>query len=110
MNLISNTYNHLRQKMVLLWKSTKQNPRFRNFLAILRNTNRNWLHSDLKKANIFANHLADTFQPHNTIILNKINTVEQCLNSLLQMCLPLKHISSAEIRNIQYTKFRGKMS
>lgn len=84
-----------------LWKATKQLLRIRNPPAILRNANGNWVHSDEDKANIFANHLADTFQPHNTILLpEKINIVEQFLNSPLQMSLPPKHISPAEVRYI----------
>ena len=84
-----------------LWKATKQLLRIRNPPAILRNANGNWVHSDGEKANIFANHLADTFQPHNTILLpEKINIVERFLNSPLQMSLPPKHISPAEVRYI----------
>ncbi|KAL4126393.1 hypothetical protein QTP88_010615 [Uroleucon formosanum] len=82
-----------------LWKATKQLLRIRNPPAILHNVNGNWVHSDEDKANIFANHLVDSFQPHNTILLpEKINIVELFLNLPLQMSLPPKHISSAEVR------------
>jgi len=60
-----------------LWKVTNQLLRIRNSRATLRNTNGNWAHSDEEKVNIFANHLADTFQPHNTnLLLEKINEVQ----------------------------------
>ncbi|KAL4092057.1 hypothetical protein QTP88_026630 [Uroleucon formosanum] len=84
-----------------LWKATKHLLRMRNPPAILRNTNGNWVYSDEDKATIFANYLAGTFQPHNSILLpEKINIIEQFLNSLLQMSLPPKHTSPAEF---QYT-------
>jgi len=84
-----------------LWKATKNLLRIRNPPAILRNTNGNWVHSDEDKASIFSNYLAETFQPHNSIFLpEKINIVEQFLNSPLQMSLPPKHTSPAEV---QYT-------
>jgi hypothetical protein len=55
----------------------------------------------IKKASIFANYLAETFQPHNSILLpERINIVEQFLNLPLQIFLPPKHTSSAEV---QYT-------
>ncbi|KAL4148808.1 hypothetical protein QTP88_002960 [Uroleucon formosanum] len=77
-----------------LWKATKHLLRIRNPPAILRNTNGNWVHSDEDKASIFANYLAKTFQHHNSILLpEKINIVEQFLNSPLQMSLPPKHTS-----------------
>lgn len=68
---------------------------------MLRNTNENWVHSDEVKANIFANHFADTFQPHKITILipEKINIVEQYLNLPLQMSLPPKNISPAEVHH-----------
>ncbi|XP_025425057.1 uncharacterized protein LOC112693976 [Sipha flava] len=51
----------------------------------------------MDKANIFVNHLADTFQPHNTILLpEKINEVERFLDIPLQMSLPPKHFSPVE--------------
>lgn len=66
--------------------------------ATLRDTNGNWVHSDEDKANIFTNHLAETFQLHNTILLpEKIKTVEGFLDSPLQMPLPPKHFTPAEV-------------
>jgi hypothetical protein len=53
----------------------------------------------MDKANIFLNHLADTFQQHNTILLpEKINEVERFLDIPLQMSLPPKYFSPAEVK------------
>lgn len=38
---------------------------------ILRNPDYKWAHPDEEKANIFANYLADTFKPHDDILLKK---------------------------------------
>lgn len=83
-----------------LWKAIKQLIRILNPPAILRDTNKKWVHSDEDKADIFANHLADTFQPHNTILLpEKINVVNQYLNSPIQMSLPTKYFLPVEVQN-----------
>lgn len=93
-----------------LWKATEQLLRVHNPTAILRDASGNWVHSDIDKANIFANHLADTFQPHNTILLpEKINEVEHFLDILLQMSLPPKHFSPAEVK-YTISKFPRKKS
>ncbi|KAL4132544.1 hypothetical protein QTP88_009673 [Uroleucon formosanum] len=93
-----------------LWKATKQLLRVHNPPAILRDASGNWVYSDMDKANIFANHLADTFQPHNTILLpEKINEVEQFLDIPLQMSLPPKHLSPAEVK-YTISKFPRKKS
>lgn len=105
--------NHLKSlttKDGSLWKATKQLLRVHNPPAILRDASGNWVHSDMDKANIFANHLADTFQPHNTILLpEKINEVERFLDIPLQMSLPPKHFSPAEVK-YTISKFPRKKS
>jgi len=65
----------------------------------------------MDKGNIFAkNHLADTFQPHNTILLQeKINEVQKFLDIPLQMSLSPKHFSPTEVKCI-ISKFPRKKS
>lgn len=89
----------LMSKVRFLWKVTKQLIRIRNSPITLRDTNGKWVHYDEDKADIFANHLAETFQRFKTILLlKKINLVNQFLDSLFQMSLPLKHFSPAEVQ------------
>jgi len=52
----------------------------------LRNADGIWALSEQSQANIFANHLSNTFQPHHNIISpTKIQEVESFLNSPLPM-------------------------
>jgi hypothetical protein len=49
--------------------------------------------------NIFANHLADILQLHNTIFLSEnINVIEQFIELSLQISLLSKHFSPAKVQ------------
>lgn len=64
----------------------------------MRNDDGTWAISNQDIANIFSNHLKNTFQPHYNILSpNKIEEVENFLDSPLQMCLPPRPFSPGEV-------------
>jgi hypothetical protein len=62
----------------------------------LRNHNGDWVKSDREKAEVFAKHLFDTFQPHDLVHPHH-NEVVSFLDVPLQLSLPPKPISPNEV-------------
>jgi len=50
------------------WKATRKLLRIHNPSVTLRNANGSWTLTEQSQAEIFANHLSNTFQPHHNII------------------------------------------
>lgn len=81
-----------------LWKATRKLQCIHNPPPTLRNTDGSWTLSEQSQADIFANHLSNTFQPHNNIIsLTKKQEIENYLNSPLPMYPPPRAFRRSEV-------------
>ncbi|KAL4103929.1 hypothetical protein QTP88_019246 [Uroleucon formosanum] len=81
-----------------LWKVTRKLLRIHNPPPTLRNADGSWALSEQSQANIFANHLSNTFQPHHNIISpTKIQEVVSFLNSPLPMYPPPRAFYPSEV-------------
>jgi hypothetical protein len=47
-----------------LWKATKYLKRPKNHVLLIREDDGTWARDNIQKAKLFAEHLANTFQPH----------------------------------------------
>lgn len=104
----TNHITYLTKKDSLFWKVTRQILHIRHSPTISRNPDVKWAYSDEEKANIFANHLADTFMPHDDILLSvKINAFKSFFDFSLQISFSPKDFSLRK-RNILYLIFPKK--
>ncbi|KAL4104827.1 hypothetical protein QTP88_020103 [Uroleucon formosanum] len=93
-----------------LWKSTKNVLKEKNKTHPLRYPDRSLASSNLDKANLFATDLENKFTPHTDILnLEHAHHVETSLINTLPMCLPTKHTSPSEVKNI-ISKLRNNKS
>lgn len=84
-----------------LWKTTKKILKTISTSSPLRKEDNSWVVSDTEKANLFGQHLSQTFTPHD-ITLNPTQSqiVTHSLESALPVSLPAKHTSPGEIEFI----------
>ena len=84
-----------------LWKTTKKILKTISTSSPLRKEDNSWAVSDTEKANLFGQHLSQTFTPHD-ITLNPTQSqiVTHSLESALPVSLPAKHTSPGEIEFI----------
>ena len=84
-----------------LWTATKKLLHFHPVPSPLRRSNGSWARSDKEKAEEFASHLRSTFQPHPDINdPNHTRSVNEFLDSPLQLSPPPRAISPADVRYI----------
>lgn len=94
-----------------LWKATKTINRPQISNPPLRTTDGNWAMSNKDKAEVFARHLVDVFQPHppeNNYDIEK--EVEQFLNEPYQLDLPPQSFTVHEVQRIILTNLNPKKS
>lgn len=79
-----------------LWKATKylKRPTKRN--DPVKDVNGTWCKTDQSKAEAFASHLQNTFQPHN--FSNYVEEITSFLDIPCPMDWPIKHISPTEVQ------------
>lgn len=83
-----------------LWKVTKNFKRPQQTIPPVRNINGAWARSNEEKANAFAEHLKNVFQPFaSEISVEENQEILDYLDSPLQMELPLQKFSVKEIKN-----------
>lgn len=79
-----------------LWKATrglKQRPKIH--IAPIRNQAGGWARSEIEKAEVFAQHLAEVFTPHN---VEPNEEIEEYLDAPLQLSPPIRAFSPGEIK------------
>ncbi|CAG4955670.1 unnamed protein product [Colias eurytheme] len=81
-----------------LWKATKYLKRPKQPITPLITPLGSWARSDSEKANTYANYLHNVFEPHPCSTRCLGNEVENHLNSPMQMCLQLKHVTIRELK------------
>lgn len=81
-----------------LWKATKylKRPAKRNIP--IKNANGNWSRSDKSKANVFKEHLENTFTPFDLNNAFDRDEVLKFLDIPCQMDLPIKHVTPSEVK------------
>ena len=83
-----------------IWKTTKRVLRDKPCFPPLKNPDGSWAINDSEKAELFQNHLTEVFKPHINIENQSIsNDVTNYLLSPLQMSLPPKAFSPAEVEH-----------
>ena len=98
---IANHLSSLSTNDRILWKSTKQLLQHKPSIPPIRKTDGSFASSDLEKAELFKNHLYDTFKPHPEITEQEnINTVQMFLDSPLSLTLPVNHFTP---NNLKFT-------
>lgn len=86
-----------------IWNATKGIKQPKTHIPPIRNGN-TWLRTDKEKAEAFADHLAEVFQPNS----NEIDQdIEEELQSPLQMSLPIRKITANEIEK-EIKKMKNK--
>lgn len=83
-----------------LWKATRKIKRPQQTYPPVKDKNNKWVKSNQEKANAFADHLLDTFQPNPTNETDEENEIEDFLTAPLQMDLPIKKCTVSEIETI----------
>lgn len=87
-----------------LWKATKKLKQPQQYIPPIRNNaieNSEWARTDKDKADMFANHLADVFQPFPSIITpDEEATIINFLETPFQMDLPIKKFKITEVKNV----------
>lgn len=82
-----------------LWKETKQILRYISPNVPIKKSDGGLATSDIEKAELFKNHLANTFQPHADIIDDEnMNLVETFLNTPLPMSLTAKPFTPNDVK------------
>ena len=82
-----------------LWKATKKALKDKSSYPPLKKFDNSWAVDDLEKAEIFKTHLTDVFKPHETIDNQDFsNDIEEFLSASLQLTLPPKSFSPAEVQ------------
>lgn len=74
-----------------LWRETKHILRYKSPNLPIKKSDGSLATSDLEKADLFKEHLSQTFQPHSELIHNEyMNLVETFLNASLPLTLSVK--------------------
>jgi hypothetical protein len=82
-----------------LWRETKQILRYKSPNLPIKKPDGSLATSDIEKAELFKDHLANTFQPHADIIdVENMNQVETFLNTLLPVSLPVKSFTPNDVK------------
>jgi len=82
-----------------LLKETKQILRYKSPNLPIKKSDGSLATSDLEKAELFKEHLSQTFQPHSEIIDNEnMNSVETFLNASLPLTLPVKSFTPNDVK------------
>ena len=82
-----------------LWKATKQILQFKTSSPLIKNPDGSLASSDAEKAELFKNHLHETFQPNpETFSLDTSNSIQRYLDSPLPISLPVKHFTPSEVK------------
>lgn len=94
-----------------LWKATKKLKQPQLINPPLRKLNGNWTRTNRDKAETFANHLANVFQPWDikSNVTDK-NDIENFLSSPHQLDLPIKKIKIKEVKSIIQNEMNPKKS
>ncbi|KAL4132531.1 hypothetical protein QTP88_009665 [Uroleucon formosanum] len=94
-----NYINSLEPTPKSLWRATKKLTKIREIIPPLLTSNNLLASTDEEKSLIFAEHLANTFKPHQDIFPNPehSNQVNEFISSPLPMSPPTKSISPNEI-------------
>jgi predicted house-cleaning noncanonical NTP pyrophosphatase (MazG superfamily) len=82
-----------------LWKATKHILKHSQPSYPLRRGNNTWAKTDQDKADLFSEHFKNIFTPHDIIDNDFEDHVEDYLSSPLQLSLPPKNITPAEVRS-----------
>jgi len=98
-NIWQNHLKKLTPKDGSLWRETKQILRYKSPNVPIKKSDGSLAISDIEKAELFKEHLANTFQPHADIInVENINLVETFLNTPLPMSLPVKSFTPNDVK------------
>ena len=97
----NNYVESLTTKNSSLWKATKSLLRLNQPTPPLRNKDNSWVITDSDKANILAQHLENSFSPHDIQPSHtQLEIVEKYLEAPLPMSMPAKPTSPDEINTI----------
>ncbi|KAL4097373.1 hypothetical protein QTP88_022162 [Uroleucon formosanum] len=97
----NNYVESLTTKNSSLWKATKSLLRLNQPTPPLRNEDNSWAPTDIDKANILAQHLENSFSPHDIQPSHtQLKIIEKYIDAPLPMSMPAKPTSSDEINNI----------
>ncbi|KAL4096787.1 hypothetical protein QTP88_021671 [Uroleucon formosanum] len=98
-NVWQNHLMKLTPKDGSLWRETKQILRYKSPNLPIKKSDGSLAISDFEKAELFKEHLSQTFQPHSEIIDNEnMNTVETFLNASLPLTLPVKSFIPNDVK------------
>ncbi|KAL4148248.1 hypothetical protein QTP88_002529 [Uroleucon formosanum] len=98
-NVWQNHLMKLTPKDGSLWRETKQILRYKSPNLPIKKSDGSLAISDFEKAELFKEHLSQTFQPHSEIIDNEnMNTVETFLNASLPLTLPVKSFTPNDVK------------
>jgi len=94
-----------------LWKNTRKILCSQPPVPPLRKSDGSWAIKDSGKANIYSQHLSQTFQLHyDTLTPNKIQEIENSLILPIPLTLPSKHIRPSEVQHLIGKSARHKTS
>lgn len=83
-----------------LWRETKQLLRYKSPNLPIKKSDGSLATSDIEKAELFKDHLANTFQPHADIIdADNMKQVETFLNTSLPVSLPVKSFTPNDVKH-----------
>ena len=77
-----------------LWKASRKLTRSPQIIPPIRRPQGGWARSPIEKANLFAKHLTEVFQPHSSIAAADVT---EYLHTPFQMSPPIQPFTSAEI-------------
>ena len=77
-----------------LWKASRKLTRSPQIISPIRRPQDGWARSPIEKANLFAKHLTEVFQPHSSIAAADVT---EYLHTPFQMSPPIQPFTSAEI-------------
>lgn len=85
-----------------LWKTTKNFLKLKEFSCPIKKADGSLAISDLGKANLFGEHLSNIFMPHHDITpsISQLVQINDFLDTLLPVSLPIKHVSPNEVVNV----------
>lgn len=93
------TYQHYLSQLSktdhTIWKVTKKGKQPQITNSPIRKSPDEWARSDQEKAEVFAHHFKNVFTPHSD---DPNPDIENFLETPLQMSVPIKNVTSAEIR------------
>lgn len=81
-----------------LWKATKYFRRMPKVNQPIRNEEGHWAKNNKGKAKLFVNHLKKVFTPNDTVLPNIQKIINNSLEEPFQMTLPIRSITSQEVR------------